>query len=150
MILIHINTIVIPCILKLLYMYIVCVITCSTNALNFKCTHTISVHFLNAGRNPFVQWFFIGVAGISAIFYALIFLVTTANVYWSLRKKQRELASLTPAAQQRFQGLFFRLKFFIVVTVVVAMCSIATVVLPTEIMLHQWQHGKNEYSFYSM
>ena len=78
-----------------------------------------------------------------------MFLITTVKVYWSLRKKQAELSSLTPAAQQRLHGLFFRLKFFLVVTVVVAMCSIATVVLPTEIMLHQWQHGDNDYSVYS-
>lgn len=96
-----------------------------------------------------LQWLFIGIAGSSALLYSIIFLSTTARVYWSLRKKQSELASLTPAAQQRFQGLFFQLKFFIAVTVIVAMCSIATVILPTEIMLHQWQHGNNDYSVYS-
>ena len=78
-----------------------------------------------------------------------MFLVPTIKVYWSLRKKHAELSSLTAAAQQRFHGLFFRLKFFLVVTVIVAMCSIATVVLQTEIMLHQWQHGNNDYSVYS-
>ena len=98
---------------------------------------------------PCVQWLFVGIAGSSALLYSVMFLSTTVRVYWSLRKKQSELASLTMAAQQRFQGLFFQLKFFIAVTVIVAMCSIATVILPTEIMLHQWQHGNNDYSIYS-
>ena len=99
--------------------------------------------------HTFSQWFFVGIAGVSALLYTLIFLTSTAKVYWGLRKKQKELASLSPSAQESFQGLFFRLKFFLLMTVLVAMCSIGTVVLPTEIMLHQWQHGSNDYAIYS-
>ena len=32
---------------------------------------------------------------------------------------------------------------------VVALVSIGTVVLPSEVLLHQWQHGKSDYSIYS-
>ena len=45
--------------------------------------------------------------------------------------------------------LFFRLKFFLGLTLVVAMASVSTVLLPsTELLLH-WQQGRAGYSFYS-
>lgn len=71
------------------------------------------------------------------------------RVMWDLRRKQKELVSLSPDAREKFDSLFSSLRFFLVVTSVVAVCSVLTVVLPSEILLHQWQHDKTEYNMYS-
>ena len=126
-------------------------------SLSFSLSHSLSLSLSLTHTHTYThthiltysQWFFVSIAGVSALLYTLIFLTSTAKVYLSLRKKQKELTSLSPSAQESFQGLFFRLKFFLLMTVLVAMCSIGTVVLPTEIMLHQWQHGSNDYAIYS-
>ena len=90
-----------------------------------------------------------GVAGFFALLYLVMFLVATVRAYLELRKKERELSSLSEGARRIYEGLFGQFKFFLFVTVLVAVCSIATVVLPTELMLHQWQHGKADYAIYS-
>ena len=79
----------------------------------------------------------------------IMFLVATVKSYWELRKKEAELASLSESAKVAYEGMFVRFKFFLLLTVLVAVCSIGTVVLPTEMMLHQWQHGQGEYAIYS-
>ncbi len=96
-----------------------------------------------------IQWVFIGIASLSALVYLLMFLVATVRAYLELRRKEKELSSLSESARRSYEGLFGQFKFFLFVTVLVAVCSIATVILPTEMMLHQWQHGKNEYAVYS-
>ncbi|XP_064385810.1 protein wntless-like [Halichondria panicea] len=96
-----------------------------------------------------VAWVFIGIASLSALLYLLMFLVATVRAYLELRRKEKELSSLSESARRSYEGLFGQFKFFLFVTVLVAVCSIATVVLPTEMMLHQWQHGKNEYAVYT-
>ena len=53
-----------------------------------------------------------------------------------------------PSSCKSLQGLFFRWKFFLGLTTLVALVSVATVVLPSEV-LHHWQQGKSYYSFYS-
>ena len=92
------------------------------------------------------QWTFVGISATSALFYLAILLATLVGVMQRLRRKQQELSSLTPSAQAKFTGLFSSLRFFLVVTSIVAVCSVLTVVLPTEVMLHHWQHNKTEYT----
>ena len=112
--------------------------------------HTLPPLFsLPPSLPPSLQWSFIGIASTSSLLYLGIFLLTLARVLRGLRSKQKELSSLTPSAQQRFSGLFLSLRFFLVVTLVVAVCSVLTVVLPSEVMLHQWQHHDTEYNVYS-
>lgn len=98
---------------------------------------------------PPLQWTFISIASLSALVYLAVFLTTLVKVLRALRKKQGEIASLTPSAQRRFAGLFSSLRFFLVVTTMVAVCSVLTVVLPSEVMLHHWQHNETEYNVYS-
>ena len=78
-----------------------------------------------------------------------MFLSSLVKVLRALRQKQAEVSSLTPSAQERFSGLFNSLRFFLVVTTLVAVCSVLTVVLPSEVLLHQWQHSSAEYNVYS-
>jgi hypothetical protein len=66
-----------------------------------------------------------------------------------IRKKQQELDSLSSSARVKFAGLFSSLRFFLVATTVVAVCSVLTVVLPSEVLLHHWQHNQTEYNVYS-
>ena len=79
-------------------------------------------------------------ASASAVLYLAIFLTTLVRVFGEMRRKQKELSSLTPSAQLKFSGLLASLRFFLVVTCIVAVCSVLTVVLPSEVMLHHWQH----------
>ena len=90
-----------------------------------------------------------GIASISTLLYLIMFLVATVKSYLELRKKEVELASLSESAKVAYEGMFVRFKFFLLLTVFVAVCSIGTVVLPTDIMLQQWQHGKGDYAIYS-
>lgn len=78
-----------------------------------------------------------------------MFLVATVRAYFDLKKKEAELSSLSQSARISYEGLFGQFKVFLFVTVLVAFCSISTVVLPTELMLHHWQHGKSDYAVYS-
>ena len=78
-----------------------------------------------------------------------MFLVATVRAYFELRQKENELSSLSLSARRSYEELFGQFKLFLFVTVLVALCSVATVVLPTELMLHQWQQGKADYAIYS-
>ena len=95
------------------------------------------------------QWTFVSIASASALLYLAIFLVTLFRVLREIRRKQKELSSLAPSAQLKFSGLFSSLRFFLVVTTIVAVCSVLTVVLPSEVLLHHWQHNTTEYNMYS-
>lgn len=78
-----------------------------------------------------------------------MFFVATVRAFFELRQKEKELSSLSESARKSYEGLFSQFKLFLFVTVLVAFSSIATVVLPTELMLHQWQQGKSDYAVYS-
>ena len=96
-----------------------------------------------------LQWTFISVSAGSALLYLLVVVLTLVRVMRQLRRKQAELSSLSPSAREKFSGLFTSLRFFLGVTFMVAVCSVLTVVLPSEVMLHHWQHNTTQYNFYS-
>ena len=85
----------------------------------------------------------------SALVYLAILLVTVYKVLRDLRKKQNELLSLSPVLRPNVTNMFNGLRFFLVLTLLVAVCSIVTAVLPAEVLLHHLQHDQNEYNIYS-
>jgi len=89
---------------------------------------------------------FLGIASTSALLYLLIFLVTLYQTHVALRKKQKELAA---SSSSRVAAMFGSLRFFLFLTMVVAVCSLVTYVLPAEILLHQWQHDNVDYNISS-
>ena len=105
---------------------------------------------------------------LSGVVYLAMFVVMVARAYRHLRALQSNLSHLSPQAQERaqvrekpasedisevysllLQAVFSQWKCFLLLTATVAVTSISTVVLPSEALVHQWQHHKNNYSIYS-
>jgi len=49
------------------------------------------------------QWVFVGVAAVSMVLYALMFLVMVVGVYQKMRDKQKTLSQMSATAQKRFE-----------------------------------------------
>lgn len=49
------------------------------------------------------QWVFVGVAAVSMVLYALMFLVMVVGVYQKMRGKQKTLSQMSATAQKRFE-----------------------------------------------
>jgi hypothetical protein len=96
-----------------------------------------------------IAFVFVGVAVSSAVVYLGMFAVTMVRAYRHLQARQAGLAHLSPPAQLRAQAVFSQWKCFLLLTACVAVTSVSTVVLPSEALLHQWQHGKSNYSIYT-
>lgn len=92
---------------------------------------------------------FVTMAGVSGMLYAAIFLWMVVGAYRNLKQKQKTLPQMSVSAKKRFEGLFFRWRFFLLVTVVVGVVSVGTVLLPSQALLLHWQKGRSYFSFYS-
>eukprot|EP00731_Ephydatia_muelleri_P017966 Em0011g6a len=94
------------------------------------------------------EWLFIGIALLSSLLYAFILVIMVIGAYNSLLQKHKSLVHMSLPAKLKFESLFIRWKFFLCLTIFVAVMSVGSLFLPATTLLY-WQQGKSYFSYYS-